>query len=164
MIKKIILFSALLVCFFSVTSFSQEVRELKTIDDVKALLDSSKGKATLINFWATWCPPCVKEFPELVKLYKDYRDKDFTLLFVSLDENSDVTSKLIPFLKDHKVDFVSYHADLKKPEELIDLIDKSWQGEIPYTKIYDKEGKVISTFMGNKTYEQFETEVIKALK
>lgn len=161
--RTFILILVLLFSFISI-SRSQEVKELKSVDEIKSLLDSSKGKATLVNFWATWCPPCVKEFPELVKLYNDYKDKDFRLLFISLDDNSDVTSKLIPFLKDHKVNFTSYHADLKKPEELIDFIDKSWQGEIPYTKIYDKEGKLITTFLGNKTYEQFETEVIKALK
>ncbi len=148
---------------FTVSVISQEVKEIKTIDEFKSIIDSSKGKVTLVNFWATWCPPCVKEFPELVKLYKDYKDKDFNLIFVSLDDNSEVESKLIPFLKKQGVDFTSYHADLKKPEELIDFIDKSWQGEIPYTKIYDKEGNLCATFLGNKTYEQFETEIKKVM-
>ena len=152
-----------LILILTISVISQEVKEFKTIDEFKTIMDSSKGKVTLVNFWATWCPPCVKEFPELVKLYKNYKDKDFNLIFVSLDENSDVSSKLIPFLKKQGVDFTSYHADFKKPEELIDFVDKSWQGEIPYTKIYDKEGKLSATFLGNKTYEQFEEEVKKVM-
>ncbi len=142
---------------------SQEVRQFKSIDEFKLIMDSTKGKVTLVNFWATWCPPCVKEFPELVKLYNNYKDKDFRLLFVSLDDNTEVESKLIPFLKKQGVDFLSYHADLKKPEDLIDFIDKSWQGEIPYTKIYDKEGKLLTTFLGSKNYEQFEAEIKKTI-
>jgi thiol-disulfide isomerase/thioredoxin len=152
-----------LVLLLTVSVISQEVKEFKTIDEFKSIMDSSKGKVTLVNFWATWCPPCVKEFPELVKLYKNYKDKDFNLIFVSLDDKSEVESKLIPFLKKQGVDFISYHADLKKPEELIDYVDKSWQGEIPYTKIFDKDGKLTTTFMGNKTYEQFESEIIKVI-
>ncbi|MEO8513530.1 MAG: TlpA disulfide reductase family protein, partial [Ignavibacteria bacterium] len=143
-----IVFGFFLAIVLTFQAASQEVKEFRSIDEFKVIMDSSLGKTTLVNFWATWCPPCVKEFPELVKLYKDYKDKDFKLIFVSLDDNSEVQSKLIPFLKKHDVDFVSYHADFKKPEDLIDFIDKSWQGEIPYTKIYDKEGKLFTTFLG----------------
>ncbi len=156
-------FGLFLILLFTISVSSQELIEFKTIDEFKSIMDSSKGKVTLVNFWATWCPPCVKEFPELVKLYNNYKDENFNLIFVSLDDNSEVKSKLIPFLKKQGVDFVSYHADLKKPEELIDYVDKSWQGEIPLTKIYDKEGKLAATFIGSKTYQQFEAEIKKIL-
>lgn len=144
-------------------SSSQNVVTIKSIDEYKALLDSSKGKVTLVNFWATWCPPCVKEFPELVKLYKDYKDKEFNLFFISLDDKTEYESKLIPFLKKQGVDFTAYFGDFSKPEELMGYVDKSWQGEIPYTGIYNKEGKLVKTFLGSQKYEQFEKEILKAL-
>lgn len=147
--------------FFTLTLQSQEVKTITSTDEYKELLDNSKGKVVLVNFWATWCPPCVKEFPELVKLYNDYKNKDFVLLFISLDDKSEYDSKLIPFLKKQGVDFTSYFGNFSNPETIMNYVDKSWQGEIPFTGIYNKEGILSKTMMGNKTYEQFETEIKK---
>lgn len=147
--------------FFTLTLQSQEVKTITSTDEYKELLDNSKGKVVLVNFWATWCPPCVKEFPELVKLYNDYKSKDFVLLFISLDDKSEYASKLIPFLKKQGVDFTSYFGNFSNPETIMNYVDKSWQGEIPFTGIYNKEGILSKTMMGNKTYEQFETEIKK---
>jgi thiol-disulfide isomerase/thioredoxin len=145
--------------FLSFTLYSQEVKTITSTDEYKALLDNSKGKVILVNFWATWCPPCVKEFPELVKLYNDYKDKEFVLMFISLDDKSEYDSKLLPFLKKQGVDFTSYFGNFSNPETIMNYVDKSWQGEIPYTGIYDKDGKLVKSLLGNKTYEQFETEI-----
>lgn len=147
--------------FFTLTLQSQEVKTITSTDEYKELLDNSKGKVVLVNFWATWCPPCVKEFPELVKLYNDYKSKDFVLLFISLDDKSEYDSKLLPFLKKQGVDFTSYFGNFSNPETIMNYVDKSWQGEIPFTGIYNKEGILSKTMMGNKTYEQFETEIKK---
>lgn len=148
----------------SVISFSQEVKTISTTDEYQQVLDSYKDKVILVNFWATWCPPCVKEFPELVKLQKNYTDEDFVLLFVSLDDKGDFDSKLLPFLKKQGVDFTSYFGNFSNPESIMNYVDKSWQGEIPYTGFYSKKGKLVKTFLGSKTYEQFETEVKKLLE
>ncbi|MBN8583627.1 MAG: TlpA family protein disulfide reductase [Ignavibacteria bacterium] len=147
--------------FFTLTLQSQEVKTITSTDEYKELLDNSKGKVVLVNFWATWCPPCVKEFPELVKLYNDYKSKDFVLLFISLDDKSEYDSKLLPFLKKQGVDFTSYFGNFSNPETIMNYVDKSWQGEIPFTGIYNKDGILSKTLMGNKTYEQFETEIKK---
>lgn len=156
--------TSLIALLFLVSfSYSQDVKTITSIDEYKAVIAGSEGKVVLVNFWATWCPPCVKEFPELVKLYKDYKDKEFVLVFISLDDRADYDSKLLPFLKKQGVDFTSYFGNFSNPEALMTYVDKSWQGEIPYTGFYDKEGKLSKTFMGNKTYEQFETEVKKLL-
>jgi len=149
--------------FLSFTLYSQEVKTITSTDEYKALLDNSKGKVVLVNFWATWCPPCVKEFPELVKLYNEYKDKEFVLMFISLDDKSEYDSKLLPFLKKQGVDFTSYFGNFSNPETIMNYVDKSWQGEIPYTGIYDKEGNLVKSLLGNKTYEQFETEIKKVM-
>ena len=150
--------------FLSFTLYSQEVKTITSTDEYKALLDNSKGKVILVNFWATWCPPCVKEFPELVKLYNVYKDKEFVLMFISLDDKSEYDSKLLPFLKKQGVDFTSYFGNFSNPETIMNYVDKSWQGEIPYTGIYDKDGKLVKSLLGNKTYEQFETEIKQVMK
>jgi thiol-disulfide isomerase/thioredoxin len=144
-------------------AFSQEVKPLTAIDEIRKIKDNNKGKVLLINFWATWCKPCVKEFPELVKLYNNYKDKGFEIVFISVDVPEDVNSKVVPFLKKQNVDFVSYYNKFEKPDELINYIDKNWEGAIPSTYIYDKEGKLVTQILGSKSYEDFEKEITKSL-
>jgi len=159
MIKYITALIFALILYGSINA--QDVKTLNSTAEIQTLFDSLKGKVVMVNFWATWCPPCVKEFPELVKLRNDYKDMDFELVFISLDEASELDKKLKPFLKKQGVDFTSYLGIFPKPEELMEFIDKKWQGEIPVTYVYDKEGQLKAQFMGSKTYEQFETEVKK---
>lgn len=163
--KRLKIFSALLftiICFHGI-SFSQEVSIITTPGEMKAVLDANKGSVILVNFWATWCPPCVKEFPDLVKLNNAYRDKGLKLVFVSLDDASETESKLKPFLQKQGVDFTTYQGIFPKPEDLTDVIDKSWGGEIPVTYFYDREGNKSASFSGSKKYEDFEKEVLKLI-
>lgn len=152
------------VISFSCAAFEDEednsaLKPLKNTGEVQKIFDKSKGKVILLNFWATWCPPCVKEFPELMKLHSKYKDKGFELVFISLDEVSDIDTKLKPFLKNYGVNFTTYYNTFSKPEELINYIDKSWSGAIPSTYIYDKQGVLKNSIVGNRTYEQFEKEI-----
>src|SRR4030095_7812389 len=110
----------------------------------------------LINFWATWCKPCVEEFPDLVKINKTYKDEEFKLVFVSLDFSEDLHTKTTGFLKKMKVDFTTYYNGFEKDDELIEYIDKKWNGGIPGTFIFDKDGKLAKTFIGKTKYEDFE--------
>lgn len=158
-IKAIILF--IFISVFS--SYSQEVKTISSTDEYQQVLDSFKDKVILVNFWATWCLPCVKEFPELVKLQKNYKDNDFVLLFISLDDKGDIETKIIPFLKKQGVDFTSFFGNFSNPESIMNYVDKSWHGEIPYTGLYNKKGILSKALIGSKTYEQFETEVKKLL-
>lgn len=155
----IIFFSAILIS--SASLHSQEVKPLKSAQELDELRNSLKGKVVLINFWATWCKPCVMEFPELLKLYNDYKDKNFQLIFISADVPEEIESKVTPFLKSQKVDFITYYNNFEKPEELINYIDKNWEGAIPSTYIYDKDGNLTSNILGMKNYEYFEKEIKK---
>ena len=143
--------------------YSQEIKAVKTVDDLKSIQTSVKGKVVLYNFWATWCRPCVQEFPELVKLYKNYKDKDFVIVFVSMDMPEEIKGTAKPFLEKNGVDFVTYYSDFSNPEDLIDFYDKKWEGAIPSTYIYDKDGKLATKFIGNRDYEFFEKEISKLL-
>lgn len=143
--------------------FSQDVKPLTKVKDVEQLKESAKGKVLLLNFWATWCKPCVHEFPDLIKLYNNYKDKDFEIVFISVDVPEDVNSKVVPFLKDQKADFTTYYNNFDKPEELINFIDKKWEGAIPSTYIYDREGNLTSQILGSKSYDEFEKEIKKDL-
>ena len=142
-------------------STGQEIKKINSVKQLDSIKDVSKGKVMLVNFWATWCKPCVQEFPDLLKLYSNYTGKGLTLIFISLDFPEELETKVRPFLKINGVDFTVYFNDFKKQEELMDYFDKSWDGAIPSTYIFDKNGELRIKFIGSRNYEFFENEIIK---
>ena len=152
-----------IILFLFSVSYSQEVKSLRSTEELDSLFASLKGKVVLVNMWATWCVPCVKEFPELLKLYRNYKESGFEIIFISVDDKEDKDTKLPGFLKKQGVDFVTYYNEFKKPEDIIGYFDKSWGGEIPATYIYNREGKMIKKLIGSQSYEKFEREIKEAL-
>ena len=80
------------------SSYAQEVIQL---DNVKLdeVMNSNKGKPVLLNLWATWCKPCVEEFPELMKIREEYKDKSLEVVLISLDFGDDAKERTTNFLK-----------------------------------------------------------------
>ena len=146
-----------------VTQGEPEVGTLKPADFGK-FKDSAKGKVLVLNFWATWCGPCVAEFPELVALDAKYRDKGVKLVGITADEADDVQPKVIPFIKKHQVKFDIIRQDTDDPEEMLNQITKDWNGEIPATFVYDKQGNLAYSRFGIIDRDLLVAEIEKALK
>jgi len=161
MIKK--LFIIALFAFASNSLFAQDVEKLKSVEDYNKIISSLKGEVVMVNFWATWCSPCRKEFPDLVKLYNTYKEKDFNLIFVSFDDESELNSEVIPFLKKNGVDFKSYIVTMSNPDAIILSFDSNWEMGIPTTYLLDKEGEKKWKALGSRKYEEFEAEVQKLI-
>ena len=98
-----------------------------------------KGKVVIIDFWATWCGPCVKELPNVIAAYQKYHEKGFEIVGVSLDKSRD---ELTGFVKEHKMDWPQYY-DGKGWENK--LADQYGIKAIPATFLLDGEGKIIAT-------------------
>ncbi len=119
--------------------------------DTAALRDLRKndsGKFRLINFWATWCAPCVAEFEEFVTVNRMYRHRDFELVTVSINQ-PDEEKQVLEFLKKQHASnrnllFASADRDL-----LMGAFDPKWQGAVPYTVLLDPEGTVIYREVGS---------------
>ena len=123
---------------------------------VKAIIENFKGdKVVLVNFWATWCPPCVEEFPDLVKLHQTYQAKGLEVVTVSADSPKAVESKIKPFLEQHKATFLAFVKDTKDDGVFIEAIDSAWGGEIPVTFIYDRSGERAASFYGKQDWNGF---------
>jgi len=125
------------------------VREID-LDGLKKLIqhDPKDARPLLINFWATWCDSCREEFPDLVKIDADYRVKGLNFVAVSLDDVADIKSKVEPFLKEMKAAMPVVLLNVNDPEPAIHTVDPTWQGDMPATFLYDKDGKVVFKHFG----------------
>ncbi len=128
------------------------------------LRDSFKGQVLVLNFWATWCAPCVAEMPEFVKLDAEYRSKGVRVVAISADDTTDLNTLVTRFVRDKKLVFPIYVQDTDDPQEMIDQINKDWPGTLPATFIYDKRGQLVLSRFGIIDRELLTTTVQNALK
>jgi len=104
-----------------------------------------RGKVVLVNFWATWCPPCRKEMPDLETLYGRFGAKGFVVLGISDEE----AAKVEPFIREHKVSFPVLLDPGRKVNEMFVV-----EG-IPKSFVYDREGKLVAQSIDMRTQKQF---------
>jgi len=112
-------------------------------------LDDYLGKVIVVNFWATWCVPCVKEMPSFESLYRRYRSQGLTLLAVSLDKGD--STKVQEFADKYKLSF----PILLDTEGVAEKLYPSFS--IPFTYVIDKQGRVVARVDGAKNWESSET-------
>src|SRR6266404_4761025 len=126
-----------------------DIREID-LEGLKKILqrDPKDTRPLLINFWATWCDGCREEFPDLVKIDNDYRDKGLNFVSVSLDEVSDIKTEVPQFLKSMNARMNVVLLNVKDPEPAIHAVDAAWDGALPATYLYDKDGKVVFKYFG----------------
>jgi peroxiredoxin len=125
--------------------WAQEPVALETIDGagVGALAKNEGGKKLrLINVWATWCGPCVIEFPDLVSIHRIYRGRDFEVVTVNADD-AGKREKALEFLKAQQASTRNYAFDKGDPYALIEAVDPKWQGALPHTIVVAPGGEVI---------------------
>ena len=104
-----------------------------------------KGKVVLVNFWATWCPPCRKEMPDLQALYDRYKDQGFVVVSISDEE----AAKVQPFIAERKI---TYPVLLDPGRKVNDLFQV---GGIPKSFVYNREGKLVAQSIDMRTRNQF---------
>jgi thiol-disulfide isomerase/thioredoxin len=126
----------------------------------KVIASYEGKKAVLVNVWATWCIPCVEEFPAIVKIQQKYPEQ-LQVVFVSVDfpENR---GRVISFLKKHKVDWTTY-LSTKQSATFIESLSADWSGVVPFTKILNKKGKVIFTHENKLSFDALNQQVKRAL-
>lgn len=108
----------------------------------KQNLNQYKGKIIVLNFWATWCPPCREEMPELSRLYQEFQNKNVVVLGLAIDDLALVKE----FLQTSPVNYPIFITENESMELGTELGND--QGVLPYTIIIDADGNVIKTFFG----------------
>jgi len=134
---------------------------LKDLEGKDAKFSDFKGKVIILDFWATWCPPCVKEIPHFNELYKEYIEKGLVVLGVSLDDGGAQT--VIDFMANRiPISYPVVMGDRETGGVYQNYLPQDERGGIPFTFVIDREGVIRHHFVGYRDKEVF-VEAIKPL-
>lgn len=122
--------------------------------------EGENQKPLLVNFWATWCGPCVEEFPDLVKIDNDYKGKiDF--ITITLDDLEEINTGVPKFLGKMNAGMPTYLLKVADEGEAISSVYKDWGGGLPFTIFFDGKGAMIYNRQGKIVVNTLRTEIEK---
>lgn len=134
---------------------AEQITRWKTVDTDSVLV---------INFWATWCGPCVAELPQFEKLNKLYAGQKVKVILVSTDFKKQVDTKVKPFVKRKKLKSQVVFMDEPTPNKWIDLVNPDWSGSLPATLILSKRTGYERFYEQEMTWEELEAAVKAVMK
>jgi len=132
--------------------------EVYNFDQLESFLSSNTDKTLVVNFWATWCKPCIKELPYFEALQTKYKD-DVRVVLVSLDFSDKLESQLIPFVNENALQSQVVLLDDPYENEWIPKVDSTWSGAIPATLILKGDKRLF--YEKSFTQEELEDEILK---
>jgi thiol-disulfide isomerase/thioredoxin len=136
--------------------------EVYDFEGLKEFLSTSNNKTYVVNFWATWCAPCVKELPYFEKLNVEYKNKAVEVILVSLDFPQKYETRLKPFIKENKLQSKVIALNDVDSNSWIPKVSKEWSGAIPATLIFNKEKRQF--YEQSFNFEELEIEIKQFLK
>jgi thiol-disulfide isomerase/thioredoxin len=153
-ILKKILFIFILIYAF--TSLSAQI-PIMTFDEFEPHLHKNNDTTYVINFWATWCKPCIEEIPAFEELNRKFSDQPVNVLMVSLDFVRNLNSRLIPFIEKNNMKAEVILLNDPKSHIWIEKVSSNWTGSIPATIIYNRNKR--SFYERTFTYDELENEL-----
>jgi thiol-disulfide isomerase/thioredoxin len=109
---------------------------------LREIIDEHRGKVVVVNMWATWCPPCIAEFPHLVQFAREATPEEVAVIGITSDYPEDVETQVIPFLRRVDPPFPNYLQD-EHEDIFVPAVDPRWTGDYPHTAFYGPEGDVV---------------------
>jgi thiol-disulfide isomerase/thioredoxin len=150
----LLIFSILSFC-----SFAQKKIPVYKIDKLLSRIEKNNDTLYIVNFWATWCKPCVQEIPDFEKINAEYKNQKVKVILVTLDFKEELKKRVVPFIKKNK-----YTTEVILLDEVdgsfIDKVSKDWSGAIPATLLIKNNKK---EFIGRKmNYEELKEKIISS--
>ncbi len=131
-------------------------------EDLRPLLEGHRGKVVLVNFWATWCGPCIQEIPALIDLREKLEPSSFALVAISLDDPADSSWLVQEFIETRFPRWESYLSAEIEEYLLVEELDPYWSGVMPANYLIGPDGSVAKTLLGGHSEEKF-AEAIRTL-
>lgn len=149
----------ILLIVLTLSSYAQKKIPVYKIDKLLSRIEKNNDTLYIVNFWATWCKPCVQELPDFEKINTDYKNQKVKVILVTLDFKEELKKRVIPFIKKNK-----YTTEVILLDEVdgsfIDKVSKDWSGAIPATLLIKNNKK---EFIGKKTnYEELKEKIISS--
>lgn len=154
LIKKNILRLSFIFLFFVATDLTAQKVGVYKIDNLIKRIYNNSDTTYVVNFWATWCKPCVAELPEFEKLNKEYSSKKVKVILVSMDFKEELNKKLKTFLTKNKYTCEVVLLDEVNGNDFINKISEAWSGAIPATLI-TRKNKSVNEFIEKKVTFDF---------
>lgn len=122
---------------------AQDIKTYDSFDSYKQLLEKDNDTTYIINYWATWCRPCVKELPEFKKVYNEMKDEKVRFILTSMDFGNNIETRVKTFLKKHEIPsgMKVVILDDADSNSWIEKVNPEWSGSIPATLIYRNNEK-----------------------
>ena len=128
-----------------------------TAEQLHMLVEEQRGKVVVVNFWATWCPPCLREFPAIIDVYERYRERGVEVLAVSMN-SADEAEDVEQFLATYDPPFPVYIA-ASQDKTFYEGVLPQWFGEMPMTLIFDAAGTNARVHKKPLTHEELASDV-----
>jgi thiol-disulfide isomerase/thioredoxin len=151
--QALFIISAILLVSF----ISDKQVPMSRIDPLLNRMEKGGDTTYVINFWATWCAPCVKELHYFTEMDSAKADKKVKVILVSLDFKKDISTKLIPFVEKRKIKTDVIFLDETNDNEWIPKVDKEWQGNIPATLIWNPAKNYRKFLPRETTYRELDS-------
>ena len=142
---------------------SQTIHQM-SFDQLQKKLLEIKSDVIFVNFWATWCKPCIEELPTFEALNKKYSSEKVKVILVNVDFNSNLTTDVAAFVKNKNLQSETWHITDTDPNTWINKVDSSWSGAIPATIVYDSSHKKILFIERTIALEALEGIIARNLK
>lgn len=126
-----------LVLLLSATRLTGQKIEYIKVPELEKILLNPDNKLFVVNFWATWCPPCIKELPHFEKVSKENDPAKVEFLLISLDFPSEIDKQLVPFLKKNRINLQVVVMNDLDYNSWINKVDPTWNGNIPATLFFN---------------------------
>lgn len=147
-------FTVLLLLIIVNSAFSQV--KLLTLNDLDVRIKQGKDTVYVVNFWATWCAPCVKELPNFEKLNATYKNQKLKVILISIDFKSKLAKVVKPFVLKNGLKSEVFLLNEKSEQEFIDRVSKKWSGALPATLVINPLKEIRNFYDQEFTFDELE--------